>query len=140
MREIRVSKERLLEVMRYLRDHTGYECKSIIDIIGVDKGGLLEVVYVLRSVRYSGCVEVKVELKEGEVIESIGGLYRGSNWLEREVYDMFGIEFVGHEDLRRLLTDYGFEGNALRKGYPLTGYSEVGYNEERKGVEYRRIK
>lgn len=132
-----VRKERLLEVLRVLRDHTQSQYKCITDITCVDypnREKRFEVVYILLSVRYSRRLRLKVEVEELESIESTTGLYKGSDWLEREVYDMFGIVFEGHGDLRRLLTDYGFEGHPLRKDFPLTGYREVRYDEGKKSV------
>lgn len=133
-----VEKERIREIMRYLRDHSMYECKSIIDIVGTDMGERLELLYILRSIRYSSLIGVRVRLREGEGIATVTEIYEGANWLEREVYDMLGIDFVGHKDQRRLLTDYGFEGHPLKKDYPVVGYTEVGYDEER-GVSYRKL-
>lgn len=110
-------------VMRFLRDHTGSQYKSIIDVVGVDMLNSNEVsrrfsvIYVLLSVRYSERLNVKVLLDAEESIESMTSLYRGCDWLEREVYDMFGVMFRNHKDLRRLLTDYGFEGHPLRKDF-----------------------
>lgn len=125
--------EDIVSVIRILRDHTGFDCKSIVDITCVDWKSELEIVYELMSIKYNKRVRVKCLLvgKDYEV-ESIFKLFGGANWLEREVYDMFGVYFVNHPDLRRLLTDYGFKGKALRKDF--RGGYELKYDEEKKSV------
>lgn len=134
----------LLDVMRVLRDQTNCQYKQIVDITAVDEYGRAEgrqfkVVYQMLSVRYSRRLRVECMVAEGEGLESVRGLYEGANWLEREVWEMFGVEFRGHGDLRRLLTDYGFKGYPMRKDFPLSGYVEVRYDERRKGVVTERL-
>lgn len=120
-------------VLRVLKDHSNYCCKVLVDVIGVDmKEEGLVLVYELLSVRYSERVRVKCRLNEDSEVESVVGLFKGSDWLEREVYDMFGVYFRNHGDLRRLLTDYGFKGNPLRKDF--NKVYGVRYDEERKMV------
>jgi len=120
-------------VMRLLRDHSGLMFKCIVDMTCVDRGSGMEIVYELLSVSKVMRVRVKSSV-EGE-IETISDIFKGADWLEREVYDMFGVFFIGHKDLRRLLTDYGFKGNALRKDF--RGAVEVKYDEEKKCVVVR---
>ena len=129
-------------VLTFLRDHSASQFKSLVDICGVDfptRSNRFEVVYNLLSVRHNARIRVKTYADEATPVPSIVEVFQGANWYEREVYDMFGVFFVGHPDLRRLLTDYGFEGHPLRKDFPLTGYVEVRYDEERKRVVYENL-
>ncbi|RUP44050.1 hypothetical protein BC936DRAFT_150020 [Jimgerdemannia flammicorona] len=124
-------------VMTFLRDHTGSQFKQVQDITGVDyptRKNRFELVYNLLSVRYNARIRVKTYADEVSPVPSLVPLFSGANWFERETYDMFGVFFSGHPDLRRILTDYGFEGHPLRKDFPLTGYVEVRYDEEKKRV------
>jgi len=108
-----------------------------MDICGVDyptRSNRFEVVYNMLSVRYNARIRVKTYADEVSPVPSITSLFSGANWFEREVYDMYGVYFTDHPDLRRILTDYGFEGYPLRKDFPLTGYVEVRYDEEKKRV------
>ncbi len=108
-----------------------------MDIAGVDyptRENRFEVVYNLLSVRYNNRIRVKTYASEVNPVPSVSSLYPGANWFEREAWDMYGIFFTGHPDLRRILTDYGFEGYPLRKDFPLTGYVEVRYDDEKKRV------
>lgn len=127
----------LLNLMRFLRDQSHCQYKVLVDVTAVDypqREKRFEVVYMLLSLRYSSRLRVKVSVDPFEGLPSLTGLYNSANWLEREVWDMFGVFFHDHPDLRRLLTDYGFEGHPLRKDFPLTGYTEVRYDEEKKRV------
>lgn len=123
----------LLPARRRRRDQTGVQAKVFTDRTAVHRpggsGADFEVVYQLLSVRWNARLRVKVPLAEGEVLPSVTGLWPAAGWFEREVYDRFGIEFAGHGDRRRILTDYGFEGHPLRKDFPRTGYVEVRYDE-----------
>lgn len=124
-------------VLTFLRDHTGAQFKSVQDITGVDypsRDNRFEVVYNLLSFRYNARIRVKTYASETSAVPSAVPLFSVANWLERETYDMYGVFFEGHPDLRRILTDYGFEGHPLRKDFPLTGYVEVRYDEEKKRV------
>lgn len=124
-------------VMTFLRDHTNCQFNSVQDITGVDfpsREHRFEVVYNMLSMRYNARIRVKTYASETTPVPSVVPLFSVANWQEREVYDMFGVFFVGHPDLRRILTDYGFEGHPLRKDFPLTGYVEVRYDEEKKRV------
>lgn len=107
------------------------------DITAVDyptRDQRFEVVYNLLSVRHNSRIRVKTYADEATPVPSITGLYDGANWYEREVYDLFGVFFTGHPDLRRIMTDYGFDGHPLRKDFPLTGYTEIRYDEEKKRI------
>ena len=109
----------------------------VADITAVDyptKSNRFEIVYNLLSVRHNSRIRVKTYADEATPIPSITSLYDGANWYEREVYDLFGVFFVGHPDLRRIMTDYGFDGHPLRKDFPLTGYTEIRYDEEKKRI------
>lgn len=127
----------VLPVMSFLKYHTAAEYTMVADITAVDyptKSQRFEVVYNLLSVRHNSRIRVKTYADEATPVPSITGLYDGANWYEREVYDLFGVFFVGHPDLRRIMTDYGFEGHPLRKDFPLTGYTEIRYDEEKKRI------
>ena len=109
----------------------------VADITAVDyptRSQRFEVVYNLLSVRHNSRIRVKTYADEATPVPSITSLYDGANWYEREVYDLFGVFFVGHPDLRRIMTDYGFDGHPLRKDFPLTGYTEIRYDEEKKRI------
>ena len=109
----------------------------VVDITAVDyptRDQRFEVVYNLLSVRHNSRIRVKTYAGEATPVPSITSLYDGANWYEREVYDLFGVFFVGHPDLRRIMTDYGFDGHPLRKDFPLTGYTEIRYDEEKKRI------
>ncbi|ODV73036.1 complex I 30 kDa subunit family protein [Cyberlindnera jadinii NRRL Y-1542] len=139
---IYVSPTALLPVMDFLKNHTTTQFKSIVDITGVDypsRTNRFDVVYHLLSVRYNSRIRVKTYASEVSPVPSITSLYEGANWYERETYDMYGIFFEGHPDLRRILTDYGFTGHPLRKDFPTTGYDEVYWDEEKKRVVYKPL-
>ena len=109
----------------------------VADITAVDyptRNNRFEIVYNLLSVRHNSRIRVKTYADEATPVSSITSLYDGANWYEREVYDLFGVFFVGHPDLRRIMTDYGFDGHPLRKDFPLTGYTEIRYDEEKKRI------
>lgn len=127
----------VLPLMSFLKNHTAAEFTQISDITGVDfptRDQRFEVVYNLLSVRFNSRIRVKTYCDEATPVPSVTGLFEGALWYEREVYDMFGVFFSGHPDLRRIMTDYGFDGHPLRKDFPLTGYTEVRYDEEKKRV------
>ncbi|ORZ40125.1 hypothetical protein BCR44DRAFT_1536373 [Catenaria anguillulae PL171] len=122
-----VAPNAVLPVMTFLRDHTNAQFKQVQDVCGVDyptKDHRFEVVYHLLSLRFNSRIRVKTYAAENTAVPSITPMFPGANWHEREAYDMYGIFFTGHPDLRRILTDYGFEGHPLRKDFPLTGYVE----------------
>ncbi len=134
-------RERIVEVMTALRDQFGFQ--QLLDLCGVDypdRRERFEVVYHLLSLTRNARLRVKVSTDEVQPVPSIIAVYPAANWFEREAYDMFGMLFSGHPDLRRLLTDYGFEGHPLRKDFPMTGYVEVRYDEEQRRVVYEPVK
>lgn len=127
----------VVPVFTFLKHHTAAEFTMVADITAVDyptKDQRFEVVYNLLSVRHNSRIRVKTYADEATPVPSITSLYDGANWYEREVYDLFGVFFVGHPDLRRIMTDYGFDGHPLRKDFPLTGYTEIRYDEEKKRI------
>lgn len=138
-----VRKKELLNTLKYLRDDRRFMFKCLMDICGVDWLGKrderFEVVYHLLSVHKNMRVRIKVSIAEDESVPSAHELFDASNWFEREVYDMFGISFENHPDLRRILCDYGFDGHPLRKDFPLVGKVEVYYDEDEKRVAYKKV-
>ena len=117
--------------------------EMLLDITAVDypkRAKRFEVVYILLSLKNHLRIRVKVFINDSEIIPSISKLYKCARWYEREVWDMYGISFKGNNDLRRLLTDYGFEGHPLRKDFPLTGFVELRYDENKKKVSYSKVK
>ncbi|KAL7276223.1 putative NADH-ubiquinone oxidoreductase 30.4 kDa subunit, mitochondrial [Rhizina undulata] len=127
----------VIPVITFLKNHTAAQYTQVVDITGVDfptRNNRFEVVYNLLSIPHNSRIRVKTYADEATPVPSICGLYDGANWYEREAYDLFGIFFNGHPDLRRIMTDYGFEGHPLRKDFPLTGYTELRYDEEKKRV------
>jgi NADH/F420H2 dehydrogenase subunit C len=127
----------VIPVFTFLKYHTAAEYTQISDITAVDyptKDQRFEVVYNLLSVRHNSRIRVKTYADEATPVPSLCGLYDGANWYEREVYDLFGVFFTGHPDLRRIMTDYGFDGHPLRKDFPMTGYTEIRYDEEKKRI------
>jgi NADH dehydrogenase (ubiquinone) Fe-S protein 3 len=137
-----VAPSAIVPVLTFLRDHSQCQFKAVMDISGVDfpeREKRFEVVYHLLSVKHQGRIRVKTYAGEADPVPSACDLFRGADWYEREAWDLYGIFFSGHPDLRRILTDYGFEGHPLRKDFPLTGYTEVRYDEERKRVVYEPL-
>ncbi len=135
-------REDIVEVARWLRDEPDWRFVSIIDIAGVDYPERMErfdVVYHFLSPTRNIRVRVKVTADDVTPVPSITEVFPGADWFEREAYDLYGVLFTGHPDLRRLLTDYGFDGHPLRKDFPLTGFVEVRYDEERKRVVYQPV-
>jgi NADH-quinone oxidoreductase subunit C len=133
----------IARVVKFLRDDPRCEFRSIIDITAVDwpsRENRFDVVYHFLSPTKNARVRIKVEVDETAPVASIIEVFPGANWFEREVYDLYGVLFTGHPDMRRLLTDYGFEGHPLRKDFPLTGFVEVRYDDELKRVVYDRVR
>ena len=133
----------LIDLLTALRDDVQLKFVSIIDITAVDYPGRdkrFDVVYHLMSPTLNQRLRVKVRTDEDTAVPSATGVYPGANWFERETYDMYGVLFSGHPDLRRLLTDYGFEGHPLRKDFPLSGFVQVRYDDEQKRVVYEPLK
>lgn len=139
---ISIKREHLQKVLLTLRDHPDLAFRQLVDVCGVDYPGRVErfeVLYHLLSHRYNHRLRVRVAVGEGQLIPTASNLFKAANWYEREVWDLYGIGFEGHPDLRRLLTDYGFEGHPLRKDFPLTGFSEVRYDHEKERVVYDSV-
>jgi NADH-quinone oxidoreductase subunit C len=133
----------IVRVLTALRDDTQCLFEVLIDICGVDypeREKRFDVVYHLLSPRRNQRVRIKCEADEDTAVPSAVHVFPAANWFEREAYDMYGILFSGHPDLRRLLTDYGFQGHPLRKDFPLTGYVEVRYDDAQKRVVYEPVK
>lgn len=134
--------ENVIPLLTYLRDDVQCQFVNLTDICGVDwpaRARRFDVVYHLLSPRQNLRVRVKVAVGEDEAIPSATAVYPGADWFEREAYDFYGILFTGHPDLRRILTDYGFEGHPLRKDFPLTGFVEVRYDDQAKRVIYEPV-
>ena len=132
---------RIVEVLTDLRDRFGFQ--QLLDLCGVDfpeRAERFDVVYHLLSMTRNVRVRVKVSTDEREPVPSVTAVYPNADWFEREAFDMYGMVFSGHPDMRRLLTDYGFQGHPLRKDFPMTGYVEVRYDEEQKRVVYEPVK
>jgi NADH-quinone oxidoreductase subunit C len=133
----------LESLIEFLRDDASCRFSSLVDITAVDhpeRVARFDVVYHFLSMYRNHRIRVKVAVREDEMVPSIVDLHPSANWFEREVFDMFGILFSGHPDLRRILTDYGFRGHPLRKDFPTTGYVEVRYDEAQKRVVYEPVK
>jgi NADH dehydrogenase (ubiquinone) Fe-S protein 3 len=127
----------VIPTFTFLKYHTAAEYTQISDITAVDyptKDQRFEVVYNMLSIRHNSRLRIKTYADEATPVPSLCDLYDGANWYEREVYDLFGVFFVGHPDLRRIMTDYGFDGHPLRKDFPMTGYTEIRYDEEKKRI------
>jgi len=136
-------REAIIEVIRFLHDDTNCRFVSIVDVCGADypeRAERFDVVYHLLSPTRNLRIRVKVATDDQTPVPSVTPIFPGADWYEREAYDLYGILFSGHPDLRRLLTDYGFDGHPLRKDFPLTGFVEVRYDEERKRVVYEPVK
>jgi NADH-quinone oxidoreductase subunit C len=139
---IKVAPDDIVEVLSFLKKDPQCQFVSIIDISGADypqREKRFDVVYHLLSPRRNKRIRVKVETDEDTPVPSAVPVYPGADWFERETYDLYGVLFSGHPDLRRLLTDYGFEGHPLRKDFPLTGFVEVRYDDEAKRVVYEPV-
>ncbi len=140
---VEVEAAHIVAVLNFLRDDPLCLFKLLVDLCGVDypeRAERFEVVYNLLSLRHNQRVRVKIRVPEGGVVASVVGVFRTADWFERETWDLYGVMFADHPDLRRLLTDYGFEGHPLRKDFPLTGYVEMRYDDEQKRVVYEPVK
>ncbi len=140
---VTVSLGNLLDLMAHLKDDPSTRMTSLVDITAVDhpeRADRFDVVYHLLSMYTNGRIRVKAHVADTAMVPSLISVYPAANWFEREVYDLFGILFSGHPDLRRILTDYGFRGHPLRKDFPTTGYTEVRYDEVQKRVVYEPVK
>ena len=139
---LETTRDYLGALMKFVRDDSNCLFKILIDITAVDfpeRGERFEIVYNLLSLSHNQRIRVTVSTDESTPVPSMVPLFSAAGWFEREVWDMFGVFFTDHPDLRRMLTDYGFEGHPLRKDFPLTGYVEVRYDEEQKRVVYEPV-
>ena len=133
----------IVKVMTFLRDDERCQFVSFIDVTAVDwpaRERRFDVVYHLLSPKFNRRIRIKIETGEDMPVASIIGVFPGADWFERETYDLYGVLFTGHTDMRRLLTDYGFEGHPLRKDFPLTGFVEVRYDDAQKRVVYDKVR
>ncbi len=140
---VMAKRDSIVPVLTYLRDDVNCQFKQLMDVCGVDypaDENRFEVVYHLISLPHNLRVRVKVRTNEDDAVPSVTKVFSSAGWFEREAWDLFGIYFSGHPDLRRILTDYGFEGHPLRKDFPLTGYVELRYDDEKKRVVYEPVK
>jgi NADH-quinone oxidoreductase subunit C len=139
-----VSKDEIIDFLEFLKNDKNLSFKLLLDVFGADFLGVktprFEVIYNLLSLKTNNRITVKVAIEDQISIPTASKVFSTAGWLEREIFDMYGIVFDGHEDLRRILTDYGFEGHPLRKDFPLTGYKEVRYDETMKKVIYEPVK
>ena len=138
-----VPAQSIVKVLGFLRDNANCQFSILVDVCGVDypeREQRFEVVYNLLSLEQNQRIRVKAYVGEDETIPSVVGVYSSANWWEREAWDLYGIFFSEHPDLRRILTDYGFEGHPLRKDFPLTGFVELRYDEAQKRVVYEPVK
>ena len=136
-------KEHLIDISLFLKTNNETKFRQLIDITVVDypeRNQRFDVVYLFLSHEFNQRLILRYSISENEVIPSLTGIFPSSNWMEREVFDMYGVSFKDHPDLRRILTDYGFEGHPLRKDFPLTGHSEVRYSEDEKKVISEPVK
>ncbi|QMW21856.1 NADH-quinone oxidoreductase subunit C [Sandaracinobacteroides saxicola] len=138
-----VAAGRIVAVLTALRDDPALAFEQLMDIAGADypeRAERFELNYHLLSLRHNRRVRVKLSVADGEAVPSVTGLFPVAGWLEREVWDMYGVPFAGNADMRRILTDYGFEGHPFRKDFPLTGHVELRYSEEAQRVVYEPVK
>ena len=140
---VNTSEEELTNVIFFLKSHDKFKFRQLIDIAGVDypeEEKRFSLIYLLLSPEKNIRIKISINFEIGKKIPSLTKIYPSANWMEREVFDMYGIVFTGHPDLRRILTDYNFEGYPLRKDFPLTGFNEVRYSEKEKKVIYEPVK
>lgn len=134
---------RIVGLTEFLRSDSSCRFSSLVDITAVDhpeRAARFDVVYHFLSMYQNHRIRLKMQVREDDVVASIHSVHPSANWFEREIFDMFGILFSGHPDLRRILTDYGFRGHPMRKDFPTTGYTEVRYDEMQKRVVYEPVK
>ena len=139
----RIKEDDLIEVIQFLKSSDKCKFKQLIDIAGVDypdEEKRFQLVYLLLSHELNLRIKIIIQFDENQTLNSITKIFPSANWMEREVFDMYGIKFKNHPDLRRILTDYGFKGHPLRKDFPLTGFNEVRYSEKEKKVIYEPVK
>ena len=133
----------IIDVIKFLKLDSKFKFRQLIDIAAIDypnEEKRFELVYLLLSIENNIRVKISIKLESQEKIPSITKIFPSANWMEREIFDMYGIKFINHPDLRRILTDYNFKGHPLRKDFPLTGFNEVRYSEKEKKVIYEPVK
>ena len=136
-------KENILKVFNEIKDNESFNFNQLIDITAIDypsREKRFEIIYILLSMKKNKRIVLKTSINENESLDSITQIFKTSDWYERECYDLFGIKFNNHPDLRRIMTDYNFEGHPLRKDFPLTGHTEVRYDDIEKKVIYEPVK
>ena len=141
--KVEINANDLIEVVQFLKSNDKCKFRQLIDIAGVDypeKDKRFQLVYLFLSHENNIRIKILIKFQLDESINSLTKIFPSSNWMEREVFDMYGIKFKNHPDLRRILTDYGFKGHPLRKDFPLTGFNEVRYSEKEKKVVYEPVK
>ena len=140
---IEISDSDLIEVVQFLKTNEKCKFRQLIDIAGVDfpdEEKRFKLIYLFLSHEYNQRIKLSFNFETNQLINSITKIFPSANWMEREVFDMYGVKFKNHPDLRRILTDYGFKGQPLRKDFPLTGFNEVRYSEKEKKVVYEPVK
>ena len=140
---IEISDSDLIEVAQFLKTNEKCKFRQLIDIAGVDfpdEEKRFKLIYLFLSHEYNQRIKLSFNFETNQLINSITKIFPSANWMEREVFDMYGVKFKNHPDLRRILTDYGFKGHPLRKDFPLTGFNEVRYSEKEKKVVYEPVK
>ena len=140
---IDIDKDDLIDVILFIKTNQDTKFRQLIDITAVDypeKSQRFQIVYLFLSHEFNQRIVIRYSINENEVIPTLTNIFPAANWMEREVFDMYGVSFKDHPDLRRILTDYGFEGYPLRKDFPLTGHTEVRYSEDSKKVILEPVK
>tara|TARA_B100000963_G_scaffold314_1_gene292 strand:+ start:202 stop:786 length:585 start_codon:yes stop_codon:yes gene_type:complete len=141
--EIECNKNNILSLLKKLKENSDFIFDQLLDITAVDNPSRerrFDLIYIIQSLKKNKKLILKTSLKENDTIETITSVHKAADWYERECYDLFGIEFTNHPDLRRIMTDYNFEGHPLRKDFPLTGHTEVRYDDLEKKVIYEPVK
>ena len=141
--EIECDKNNILSLLKKLKENNDFIFDQLLDITAVDNPSRerrFDLIYIIQSLKKNKKLILKTSLRENDSIETITSVYKAADWYERECYDLFGIEFTNHPDLRRIMTDYNFEGHPLRKDFPLTGHTEVRYDDLEKKVIYEPVK
>jgi len=140
---IEINRDDVLKIIKFLRDDVNCQFLTLLDVCGVDypeDDERFEIVYHMLSMTHNNRIRIKLRTDEDTPVASVTSLFSSANWWEREIWDLFGVAFIDHPDLRRILTDYGFEGHPLRKDFPLTGYVEVRYDDAQKRIVYEPVK
>jgi len=140
---IEINRDDVLKIIKFLCDDVNCQFLTLLDVCGVDypeDDERFEIVYHMLSMTHNNRIRIKLRTDEDTPVASVTSLFSSANWWEREIWDLFGVAFIDHPDLRRILTDYGFEGHPLRKDFPLTGYVEVRYDDAQKRIVYEPVK